>query len=146
MLETKCVDEKFEMLVTNSGFWWQIKYIEKITNMTKVANIMILPPTSEISHHHKVTNITMSPTSLSPVVSDTFNSNDRFLLKLEENFKKGFLYFFWCRNRSNLSALASRHIHIFDFCFQNLFGRPVRSCSSFWLYNIYDQCSGSLFD
>ena len=27
---------------------------------------MILPPTSEISHHHKVTNTTMSPTSLSP--------------------------------------------------------------------------------
>ena len=26
---------------------------------------MILPPTSEISHHHKVTNITMSTTSLS---------------------------------------------------------------------------------
>ena len=32
---------------------------------------MILPPTSEISHHHKVTNITMSPTSLSP--SDVTN-------------------------------------------------------------------------
>ena len=29
---------------------------------------MILPPTSEISHHHKVTNITMSPTSLSPLM------------------------------------------------------------------------------
>ena len=27
---------------------------------------MFLPPTSEISHHRKVTNITMSPTSLSP--------------------------------------------------------------------------------
>ena len=27
---------------------------------------MLLPTTSEISHHHKVTNITMSPTSLSP--------------------------------------------------------------------------------
>ena len=27
---------------------------------------MILPPKSESSHHHKVTNITMSPTSLSP--------------------------------------------------------------------------------
>ena len=27
---------------------------------------MILPPTSEISHHHKATNITMSTTSLSP--------------------------------------------------------------------------------
>ena len=30
---------------------------------------MILPPTSEISHHQKVTNITMSPTSLSATVS-----------------------------------------------------------------------------
>jgi len=30
---------------------------------------MILPPTSQISHHHKVTNITMSPTSLSPYSS-----------------------------------------------------------------------------
>ena len=28
---------------------------------------MIQPPTSEISHHYKVTNITMSPTSLSPL-------------------------------------------------------------------------------
>ena len=27
---------------------------------------MILPPASKISQHHKVTNITMSPTSLSP--------------------------------------------------------------------------------
>ena len=27
---------------------------------------MILPPTSEISHHHKVTNIMMTSTSLSP--------------------------------------------------------------------------------
>ena len=29
---------------------------------------MILPPTSKISQHHKVTNITMSPTSLSPLI------------------------------------------------------------------------------
>ena len=28
---------------------------------------MILPPKSQISHHHKVTNITMSLTSLSPL-------------------------------------------------------------------------------
>ena len=48
---------------------------------------MILPPTSEISHHHKVTNMTMSPTSLSSIftvklifftvkicTSDIFNS------------------------------------------------------------------------
>jgi len=28
---------------------------------------MILPPTSEISDHHKVNNITMSPTSLLPL-------------------------------------------------------------------------------
>ena len=32
----------------------------------KVTNIMIPPPIFQISHHHKVTNITMSPTSLSP--------------------------------------------------------------------------------
>ena len=70
MLETKCVGDKFVMLVTDSGFWWPIKYIEKITKITKkVANIMILRPTSKISHHHKVTNITMSPTSLSPYYS-----------------------------------------------------------------------------
>ena len=67
MLETKCIGDKFEMLVTDSRCWWPIYYIEKITNITeKFANIMILPPTSEISHHHKVTNITVSPTSLSP--------------------------------------------------------------------------------
>ena len=29
---------------------------------------MILPPRSQIGHHHKVTNITMSPTSLSPIL------------------------------------------------------------------------------
>ena len=38
---------------------------------------MILQPTSEISHHHKVTNITMSPLSLSPYlycqVNDTMD-------------------------------------------------------------------------
>ena len=28
---------------------------------------MTVPLTSEISHHHKVTNITMSPTLLSPI-------------------------------------------------------------------------------
>ena len=57
MFETKCVGDKFEMLVTD---------IRKITNITsKVANMMILPPTSQIGHHHKVTNIAMSPTSLS---------------------------------------------------------------------------------
>ena len=35
---------------------------------------MILPPTSEISHHHKVTNITMSPTLLSPFLAEDIRS------------------------------------------------------------------------
>jgi len=70
MLETKCVDDKFVMLVTD------LIYIEKISNITqKLTNIMILPPTSEISHHHKVTNITMSPTSLSPSLLDRTNKS-----------------------------------------------------------------------
>ena len=36
---------------------------------------MILPPTSEISHHHKVTNITMSPLSLSLYLYCRVNDN-----------------------------------------------------------------------
>ena len=56
-----------KVLVTSLRCWWPTYNIEKVTNITKnVANIMILPPTSQISHHHKVTNITRSPTSLSP--------------------------------------------------------------------------------
>ena len=34
MLETKCVGNKFEMMVTDSECWWLIQYIEKI-NITK---------------------------------------------------------------------------------------------------------------
>ena len=61
MLETKCVGDKFEMLVTDSGCWWPISYIEKITNITKkVANILILSPISQIGHHNKVINITIT--------------------------------------------------------------------------------------
>jgi len=60
-METKCVGDKFEMLVTDSGWWWPIKYIKEIFNITeKVVNIMIPPPTSQISHHHNdVINITV---------------------------------------------------------------------------------------
>ena len=36
---------------------------------------MILTPKSEISHHHKVTNITMSPLSLSPYLYCRVNDN-----------------------------------------------------------------------
>ena len=59
------------MLVTDVGDQIDVGdrfNIEKIANVTKkVSNMMILPPKSEISHHHKVTYITMSPTSLSPL-------------------------------------------------------------------------------
>ena len=40
---------------------------------------MILSPTSQISHHHKVTNITMSPTSLSPLLTPD-KLNEHFLV------------------------------------------------------------------
>ena len=47
MLETKCVGDKFKMLMTDSRCWWPIYYSDKITNKTKkVANIMNLSPTS----------------------------------------------------------------------------------------------------
>ena len=49
MLETKWENE----LVTSLRCWWPILYMEKITNITKnVGSILILPPTSEISHQH----------------------------------------------------------------------------------------------
>ena len=50
------------LLVPYSGCWWPIWNHQ---HNKKVANI------SEISHHQKVTNITMSPTSLS-TISDRF--------------------------------------------------------------------------
>ena len=58
-VETKCVGQQ---LVTRFRCWWPIEFIEKITNITKnVGNIMIQPPTSEISHQHNdVTNITVT--------------------------------------------------------------------------------------
>jgi len=65
------------VLVKSLRCWWPIQYIEKIINiLKKVANRMILPPTSQISHQHKVTNIMMSPTSLPVTVchpTDTWN-------------------------------------------------------------------------
>ena len=68
MLETECVGDKFEMLMTHSVCWWPISniiyklYIGKITNPTKqIANIMILQPASQIGHQHNdVTNITVT--------------------------------------------------------------------------------------
>ena len=62
---------------------------------------MILPPTSEISHHHKVTNITMSPTSLSLIF---FFQKCLFFIRksylLVENFELLWLNFnFWSENR-----------------------------------------------
>jgi len=56
------------VLVTSLRCCLPIYYIEKVTNISKkVDNIMILSQTSQISHLHKVTNITMSPKSLSSI-------------------------------------------------------------------------------
>ena len=47
--------------------WWQVWDVgDGLTE--KVANIMILSPTSKISDHHKVTNIKISPLLLSPIL------------------------------------------------------------------------------
>ena len=83
MLETKFVNDKFEMLVTDSGCWWPIQSIRKIANITKkVANITILPPLSQMGHHHKVTSIPMSPTSLSPTIFGLINVKNGLLCSL----------------------------------------------------------------
>ena len=71
------------VLVTSLRYWWpiqdvgdQFNALGKSPKTKKVANIMILPPTSEISRHHNITKITMSPTSLSPYQSSWFVIND----------------------------------------------------------------------
>ena len=59
---------------------------------------MILPPTSQISHHHKVTNVAMSPTSLSPIfltqqndfTLDNFRNNLQFQIHFEWSSKMPF--------------------------------------------------------
>ena len=55
------VGDRFRMLVTD------LIHCENHQHKEKVANIMFLPATSEISHHHKVTNITV--TRLRPIIS-----------------------------------------------------------------------------
>ena len=113
MLETKCVGDKFEMMVTDSGFWWPIWYIEKITNTTKkVANIMILPSTSQISHHHKVTNITMSP------ITVTVDGNSKMLLGVSASLVTNIHYLFTLslekchqHQKSPIARSYKRHRH-----------------------------------
>ena len=46
VLETKCVSDNFEMLLTDLRCWGPIQYIEKVINIEKVTDIMILLPAS----------------------------------------------------------------------------------------------------
>ena len=75
------------MLVTDIGdqmCWWQVWDIANLL----VTDIIILSPTSQISYHHKVTNITMSPTSLSPCTHGNNDIGDKIvmLMKLSSTF------------------------------------------------------------
>ena len=70
------VGDRFRMLVTDLIHWENRQHNEKSRQHNdSVTNIMILSPTSEISHHHKVTNITMSPLSLSLYLYCRVNDN-----------------------------------------------------------------------
>ena len=65
------VDDRFRLLVADLIHWENHQHNEK------VADIMIMPPTSQIGHYHKGTNITMSPTTLSPICSASLKLNHR---------------------------------------------------------------------
>ena len=58
MLETKCVGDKFEILVTDLH-WENHQHNEKSRQHNDSA-WQNLPPTSQISHRHKITNITVT--------------------------------------------------------------------------------------
>ena len=66
-----------DMLVTCLRRWWPIYYIAKISN------IMTLLPTLSNCHHHKMTNIPLSPTLLSEVRLG--HSNKLTCSRLREN-------------------------------------------------------------
>ena len=73
---------------------------------------MILPPTSEISHHHKVKKITMPPTSLSP---DIFQKTVLFkivirIIKLFEAFSFGSEYIHRVRIQMVLQGVVELHL------------------------------------
>ena len=101
----------WRMLVTNLRCWWPIQDVGEsmVTDLInwknhqrkKVVNIMILPPTSQIGHHHKVTNITMSPTSLSPKFSSShlFSVLSQFAanIKFRNGFNKNIQISFYCK-------------------------------------------------
>ena len=59
------------MLLTDAGnqmCWWQAWDVgDRLNTLEYNENITILPPTFQIGHNHKFINITLSPTSLSPL-------------------------------------------------------------------------------
>ena len=94
MLETKCVGDNFEMLVTFLAvFVTNILYLLTYDGVNvghqqpkDVTNIEILSLRSKICHQDKVTNIHLSPTSMQPLNSKTLNPDtgrtDRILQRL----------------------------------------------------------------
>ena len=102
MLEMKCVGDNFEILVTDLRCYWQF-YWEYHQNYEKnsVTNIMVLSSISKNCHHHKITNIILSSTSLSPKIKMAL-----------------FLPFLRYHHRSNQAAIRQSHFFIvwFSIC------------------------------
>ena len=88
------------MLVTNLIYWENHQHNVKSRQHNDFATKLVAP-TSQISHHHKVTNITTSPTSLSPIFSkqqkdftlDNFRNNLQFQIHFEWSSKMPFSKF-----------------------------------------------------
>ena len=94
---------------------------------------MTLPPTSEISHHHQVTNITMSPTSLSP------NQWAGQEFQIEIDWKQ------WCLTMQNMKILQNMKITIYSV----LAGKSLEATIHHILYTAliyrYVQCCSSVY-
>ena len=77
---------------------------------------MILPPTSENSYHHKVTNLTMSPTSLSPTSFATnrvfSSSSDAFYRVTNQSMSRWLL--FRIRDAADVTIQPLQPFHTFD--------------------------------
>ena len=72
------ISDKIDILVA------ALRYILPIYVIEKVINILILPPTSENCHHHKVSNI-----------GNTFSGTEKLYVESLEKILKWFCEEFW---------------------------------------------------
>ena len=84
-----------------------------VTNWVRTSNFLIAPPTSQSSHHRKVTNITMSPTTMSPAAGPAANGCWKNVNRVIKNnkFKKEVKHSIWNTCMNMMSSVLTKRWH-----------------------------------